>query len=52
LDEALKHYEFAVKKDPQNGNYYYNRAQIKAKLEKLDEAIDDYVKALDYLQDN
>lgn len=51
LDEALKHYEFAVKKDPQNGNYYYNRAQIKAKLEKLEEAIDDYNRAQELLSD-
>lgn len=50
LDEALKHYEFAVKRDSTNGNYYYNRALTKAKLEKLEEAIDDYNKALEYLQ--
>jgi tetratricopeptide (TPR) repeat protein len=49
LDEALKHYEFAVKKDPLNGNYYHNRAQVKARLDKLEEAIEDYNKALEYL---
>jgi tetratricopeptide (TPR) repeat protein len=45
LDEALKHYEIAVKKDPSNGNYYYNRALVKAKLEKLDN------KSIEYLSD-
>jgi len=48
----LKHYEIAVKSDPSNGNYYYNRAQIKAKLDKLEEAVEDYNKALTYLSDN
>jgi tetratricopeptide (TPR) repeat protein len=38
-----------VKKDPSNGKYYYNRALVKSKLEKLEEAIDDYNKALEYL---
>jgi tetratricopeptide (TPR) repeat protein len=32
-----------------NGNYYHNRAQVKARLDKLEEAIDDYNKALEYL---
>ena len=51
LDEALKHYEIAVKRDPLNGNYYYNRALVKAKLEKLEEAIEDYNRAIDNLSD-
>ena len=49
MDEALKHYEVAVKKDPHNGNYYYNRAVVKARLEKLEDAIEDYNRALEYL---
>ncbi len=52
LEEALKHFEIAVKKDPTNGNYYYNRALIKSKLEKLEPAIEDYKKALEYLSDS
>ena len=51
LDEALKHYEVAVKKDSTNGKYYYNRALVKSKLDKFEEAIDDYNKALDNLSD-
>jgi tetratricopeptide (TPR) repeat protein len=47
----LKHYEIAVKRDSSNGNYYYNRALVKAKLEKLEEAIDDYNKAIENLSD-
>lgn len=51
-EEALRHYESAVKKDNQNGNYFYNRALVKSKLDKLDDAIADYVKAIEYLTDN
>ena len=51
LDEALKHYEVAVKKDSTNGKYYYNRALVKSKLDKFEEAIEDYNKALDNLSD-
>jgi hypothetical protein len=31
--------------------FYYNRALVKAKLEKLDEAIDDYSKAIENLSE-
>lgn len=51
-EDALRHYESAVKKDSQNGNYYFNRALVKAKLDKLEDAIADYNKALEYLTDN
>jgi len=49
LEEALKHYDIAVKKDPSNGTYYYNRGIVKSKLEKLEEAVEDYNKALEYI---
>ena len=29
--------------------YYYNRALVKAKLDKLEDAIADYVKAIEFL---
>ena len=47
LEEALKHYEISVKKDPINSDHYYNRALVKSKLDKLEEAILDFSKALD-----
>lgn len=52
MDEALKHYEVAVKKDNTNGKYYYNRALVKSKLDKFEEAIDDYNRALEHLSDS
>jgi len=41
-----------VKKDNSNGTYYYNRALVKSKLDKLEDAIDDYQKACTTLTDN
>ena len=48
-EDALRHYESAVKKDDKNGNYFYNRALVKSKLDKLDDAIADYNKAIEFL---
>jgi tetratricopeptide (TPR) repeat protein len=48
----LRHYESAVKKNNQNGNYYFNRALVKNKLDKLEDAIADYVKAIEFLTSN
>ena len=50
-EDALRHYESAIKKDNQKGDYYYNRALVKSKLDKLDDAIADYVKAIEFLTD-
>lgn len=52
MEEALKHYEIAVKKDSTNSDHYYNRALVKSKLDKLDEAISDFTKALEYTSSN
>jgi tetratricopeptide (TPR) repeat protein len=43
----LKHFEIAVKKDPHNGLYLNNRAIVKSRLDKLEEAIADYSKVID-----
>lgn len=50
-EEALRHYESAIKKDNANGLFFFNRAQVKAKLDKLDECIEDYQNALKNLSD-
>ena len=47
LDEALKHYDLAVKKDPSTGYFLYNRGLVKSRLNDVKGAIDDYKKALD-----
>jgi tetratricopeptide (TPR) repeat protein len=57
LDEALHHYDHAIKIDQGSnsndkiGNYYYNRAMVKSKLERYEEALEDFKKALDQLTD-
>ena len=50
-EDALRHFESAIKKDQKNGMFYYNRAQVKAKLDKLEDAIHDYNIALQHLVD-
>jgi len=45
----LRHYESAVKKDKTNGLFFFNRAQVKNKLDKIDECIQDYTEALQHL---
>ena len=50
-EDALRHFESAIKKQSKNGMFLYNRAQVKAKLDKLDEAISDYHFANEYLTD-
>ena len=40
-----------MKKDNTNGIYYFNRAQVKGKLDKLEECIADYQEALKNLPD-
>lgn len=52
MEEALKHYEIAVKKDQHNSDHYYNRALVKSKLDKLEEAIADFTKAQEYTNSN
>lgn len=48
-DDALRHYESAIKKNNSDGNYFYNRALVKAKLDKLEDAIQDYSQAINNL---
>jgi tetratricopeptide (TPR) repeat protein len=44
-EDALRHFESALKKD-KDPKFYYNRAQVKTKLDKLEDAIKDYATAL------
>lgn len=42
LDEALSHYDEAVKNNLTNGEYLYNRGLVKSRLDLTAEAIKDY----------
>lgn len=49
LDEALKHYDLAVKNDESQGYFLYNRGLVKSRLDDVKGAIADYKKAIDLL---
>ena len=51
LDEALKHYDLAIKHDESQGYFFYNRGLVKSKLDNINGAIIDYKKAIDLLQE-
>ena len=46
LEEALDHYRMAHKMQPTVGTYLYNKGLVLSRLDKVDEAIDDYKAAL------
>ena len=45
-DDALGQYDKAISLDKYEGKFYYNRAQVKAKLDRYEEAIRDFEKAI------
>jgi tetratricopeptide (TPR) repeat protein len=51
LDEALHHYDHAISQEKGNGTFYYNRAQVKVKLERYEDAIDDFKRAAENTHD-
>ncbi len=48
----MRHYELAVKNDSSNASHLYNRGLVKSRLDKTEEAIQDYKKALESLSGN
>ena len=51
LDEALKHYDMAIEKDNQNGQFFYNRGLVHSRLDKVEKAIEDYTNALKHVSE-
>ena len=49
MDEAFKHYDLACRNDPSDGLYLYNRGQVRQRLGKINDAISDFTKSLEYL---
>lgn len=45
MDEALQHFNMAIRKDSEQGSYFFNRAIIYSKQDRVDKAIEDYTKA-------
>jgi len=46
LDEALKHYDLAAKYDDKNCYIFFNRGLVKSRLDRVEEAVNDYEAAL------
>lgn len=44
--EAIKNYTLAIKLNPKNAGFFYNRANVKCLLKKYQEAIQDYDEAI------
>ena len=51
LDEALKHYDLAVSYDASKGYFWYNRGLVKSRLDKVEDAVTDYKKAIELLSE-
>lgn len=50
LEEALSHYDLAIRHDKSStGTFYYNRGLVKSRLDQVKEAISDYTKAIENL---
>jgi tetratricopeptide (TPR) repeat protein len=52
LEEALKHYNLAVSNDPNHSTYYFNRGLCKSRLDKVDEAIEDFTASINHNSEN
>ena len=45
----MSHYNLALKYNSSEGQFFYNRALVKSRLDKVEEAIEDYTKALEFM---
>ena len=52
LDEALKHYNLAIANDPSHSTYHFNRGLCKSRLDKVDEAIEDFTASINNNSEN
>ncbi len=51
VDDAMKYLDIAISKDPQNSSYYFAQGTLFDKLQKVDEATNSYMKAIEFKQD-
>jgi tetratricopeptide (TPR) repeat protein len=51
VNDAMKYLELALSKDPKNSSYYFAQGTLYDKLQKVDEAANCYLKAIEYKQD-
>ena len=51
VDEALKYLDMAISQDPKNSSYYFAKGTLYDKLQKQEDAIQCYLKAIEYKDD-
>lgn len=51
VDDAMKYLEIAISQDPTNASYYFAQGTLFDKLQKIDEAANCYMKAIEYKDD-
>ncbi|MFY9152569.1 MAG: tetratricopeptide repeat protein [Prolixibacteraceae bacterium] len=51
VDEAMKYLDIAIAQDPSNSSYYFAQGTLFDKLQKIDEAANSYMKAIEYKED-
>jgi tetratricopeptide (TPR) repeat protein len=51
VDDAMKYLDIAISKDPKNSSYYFAQGTLYDKLQKIDEATNSYLKAIEYKDD-
>ena len=51
VDDAMKYLDIAISQDPKNSSYYFAQGTLYDKLQKSDEAITSYLKAIEYKED-
>ncbi len=51
VDDALRYLDIAIEQDPKNASYFFARGTLYDKLQKPEEAIASYMKAIEYKED-
>ena len=51
VDEALKYLDMAISQDPKNASYYFAKGTLYDKLQKQEDAIQCYLKAIEFKDD-
>ena len=51
VDDAMKYLDIAISQDPKNSSYYFAQGTLYDKLQKIDEATNSYLKAIEFKED-
>jgi tetratricopeptide (TPR) repeat protein len=51
VDDAMKYLDIAIAQDPKNGSYYFAKGTLYDKLQKPDQAVESYMKAVELKED-